>query len=66
MRSNADPPLVPFCRLIPNEEIQTIVIQVDNFKESFDRCSYMSTAASFFMSMLDPNSYQYHKITKVY
>ena len=44
------PPPIPSCRLLPNESIRTVSMQVDMFRDSFDFHGYVDTSAPFLVS----------------
>lgn len=63
MKHNSSPPLIPLCRLIPNEAISTVSSQVDVFRDSFDSHGYVSASSPFLVSLMHLGSPIYFDVT---
>lgn len=65
VRRNSAPPLVPLCRLIPNEAIRTVSSQISIFRDTFDKRPYATTGAPFIVSLLRPGKNEYLEVNDV-
>ena len=63
VKQNAFPPLIPLCRLFPNESIRTVSMQVDMFRDFFNCHGYVDTSAPFLVSCSGPRSSLCFKVT---
>ena len=59
------PPPIPLCRLLPNESIRTVSMQVDMFCDSFDCHGYVDTSAPFLVSCSCPRSSLCFRVTNL-
>lgn len=65
IKRSTPPPLVPLCRLVPNEILRKVTIQVDEFADSFDRYGYLSTSAPFLLSLHRLRGGDFNEVTSV-
>ena len=63
MKRKAFPPPIPLCRLLPNESICTVSMQVDMFCDSFNCHGYVDTSTPFLVSCSRPGSSLCFKVT---
>ncbi|MCO5547878.1 hypothetical protein L7F22_001330 [Adiantum nelumboides] len=65
VRRNSSRPLVPLCRLIPNEAIRTVSSHINIFQDTFDKSPYATIGAPFIVSLLRPGKNEYLEVNDV-
>ncbi|MCO5612375.1 hypothetical protein L7F22_066642 [Adiantum nelumboides] len=65
VKRNTSPPLIPLCRLLPNEAIRTVSSQVEMFCDSFDIHGYVDASAPFLVSFTRPGSSIHFEVTQL-